>query len=62
MKLRAKKIACNLAALLCEEDMNDGMIELRYASIESKGGPSVELIRAQMVIVIEELRHRGRPI
>ncbi len=62
MKLRAKKLACNLAALLLEEDTEAGLLECRYGSIESKGGPAMWLIRQETEELIEELRHRGRKI
>ena len=59
-KLRAKKIACKLAAILCEEDLEAGGIKARYRLLKEKGGPSVEAIEAGMRELIEELVKRGR--
>ncbi len=41
MQLRAKKIAIKTVVVLCEEDMEAGMLEQRYGDLKAKGGPSV---------------------
>lgn len=62
MSLRAKKLACKTAAMICEEDMEAGLLKKRYGGLKEEGGPSVELIEQGMVTLIEELRHRGRVV
>ena len=62
MQLRAKKIACKLAAVLCEEDMEAGLLERRYGDLKAKGGPSVGMIETGMKALIEELRERAKPV
>ena len=62
MSLRAKKLACKTAAMLCEEDMEAGLLQKRYGGLKKEGGPSVELIAKGMEELIEELRHRGRVV
>ena len=61
MQLRAKKIACRTAAMLCEEDMEAGLLEKRYGGLKGKGGPAVGMIEKGMDELIEELRHRAKP-
>lgn len=62
MKLRAKKIACKTAAMLCEEDLEAGLLGIRYAGLKEKGGPSVGMIENGMRELIEELRKRSKPV
>lgn len=62
MQLRAKKIACKLAAVLCEQDMEVGLLETRYAGLKEQGGPSVGMITKGMEALIEELRDRSKPV
>ncbi len=60
-KLRAKKIACKIAAMLLEEDVALGGIRERYGSLKKDSdGPSVEAIEAGAKDLIEELVKRGR--
>ena len=61
MQLRAKKIACKTAAILCEEDMAAGLLETRYAGLKEQGGPSIGMIMKGMEALIEELRDRSKP-
>ena len=61
MQLRAKKIACKMAAVLCEEDKEAGLLEKRYGGLKEQGGPSVGMIEKGMDELIEELRHRAKP-
>ena len=60
MNLRAKKIACKTAAVLCEVDLESGGVERRYEDLNEKGGPSVGMIKKGMVALIQELRDRGK--
>lgn len=62
IQLRAKKLACKTAAVLCERDMKDGQLELRYGDLKGHGGPSVAMIEAGMEELIEELRERAKPV
>ena len=62
MQLRAKKIACKLAAVLCEEDMEAGLLETRYGDLKAKGGPSIGMITKGMEALIVELRDRSKPV
>ncbi len=62
MQLRAKKIACKIAAVLCEDDLENGLLETRYAGLKEKGGPSVGMITKGMEALIEELRDRSKPV
>lgn len=62
MQLRAKKIACKTAAILCEQDMEAGRLEQRYGDLKAKGGPSVGMITKGMEALIEELRERSKPV
>ncbi len=61
IRLRAKKIACKIAAMLLEEDVASGGIRERYGSLrEDHDGPSVEAIEAGAKELVEELVKRGR--
>ncbi len=62
-KLRAKKIACKVAAVLLQEDVESGGIRERYETLKKDhDGPSVIAIEAGVQELIEELVKRGRII
>jgi hypothetical protein len=62
MRVRAKKIACNVAAMILEDDLEAGLLKKRYATLHDIGGPSLQLIEGGMRDLIQELRDRARPL